>query len=95
MLTCRQRRDADSYMEERLTAWRPLFRDRLAPGIGYQHHVGRDTTARPDGLIGWTGLQAPVDRISPGGGQAPILLSLIALATRATRFWSMSSRTLG
>jgi DNA-binding transcriptional MocR family regulator len=71
------------YMEE--------LADRLAAAVprtagarifGYQHHAGaRHNRAAGSAWIGWTGLEAPIDRIVvTGGGQHAILLSLMALA---------------
>jgi DNA-binding transcriptional MocR family regulator len=71
------------YMEE--------LADRLASAIprsaglrvfGYQPHAGaRHNRAAGSAWIGWTGVDAPVDRVVvTGGGQHSILLSLMALA---------------
>lgn len=70
------------YMEE--------LADRLAAAVprsagmrifGYQPHPGaRHNRAAGAAWIGWTGLEAPIDRIViTGGGQHAILLSLMAL----------------
>ena len=71
------------YMEEladRLAAAVP--RSAGARVFGYQPHVGaRHNRAAGSAWIGWTGLDAPTDRIVvTGGGQHAILLSLMALA---------------
>ena len=71
------------YMEEladRLAAAVP--RSAGARIFGYQHHAGaRHNRAAGSAWIGWTGLDAPTDRIVvTGGGQHAILLSLMALA---------------
>ena len=71
------------YMEEladRLAAAVP--RSAGARIFGYQQHAGaRHNRAAGSAWIGWTGLDAPIDRIVvTGGGQHAILLSLMALA---------------
>jgi DNA-binding transcriptional MocR family regulator len=71
------------YMEEladRLAAAVP--RSAGARIFGYQHHAGaRHNRAAGSAWIGWTGLDAPIDRIVvTGGGQHAILLSLMSLA---------------
>ena len=71
------------YMEEladRLAAAVP--RSAGARIFGYQHQAGaRHNRAAGSAWIGWTGLDAPIDRIVvTGGGQHAILLSLMALA---------------
>ncbi len=71
------------YMEEladRLAAAVP--RSAGARIFGYQNHAGaRHNRAAGSAWIGWTGLNAPIDRIVvTGGGQHAILLSLMALA---------------
>jgi DNA-binding transcriptional MocR family regulator len=71
------------YMEEladRLAAAVP--RSAGARIFGYQHHAGaRHNRAAGSAWIGWTGLEAPLERIVvTGGGQHAILLSLMALA---------------
>jgi DNA-binding transcriptional MocR family regulator len=71
------------YMEEladRLAAAVP--RSAGARIFGYQHHAGaRHNRAAGSAWIGWTGLNAPIERIVvTGGGQHGILLSLMALA---------------
>jgi len=71
------------YMEEladRLAAAVP--RSAGARVFGYQPHAGaRHNRAAGSAWIGWTGLDAPIDRIVvTGGGQHAILLSLMALA---------------
>ena len=71
------------YMEEladRLAAAVP--RSAGARVFAYQPHAGaRHNRAAGSAWIGWTGLDAPVDRIVvTGGGQHAILLSLMALA---------------
>jgi DNA-binding transcriptional MocR family regulator len=71
------------YMEE--------LADRLATAVprsagarifGYQPHAGaRHNRAAGSAWIGWTGLDAPIDRtVVTGGGQHAILVSLMALA---------------
>ena len=71
------------YMEEladRLAAAVP--RSAGARIFAYQHHAGaRHNRAAGSAWIGWTGLDAPIERIVvTGGGQHAILLSLMALA---------------
>ena len=71
------------YMEEladRLAASVP--RSAGARIFGYQHQAGaRHNRAAGSAWIGWTGLDAPIDRIVvTGGGQHAILLSLMVLA---------------
>jgi DNA-binding transcriptional MocR family regulator len=71
------------YMEEladRLAAAVP--RSAGARVFGYQPHAGaRHNRAAGSAWIGWSGLDAPTDRIIvTGGGQHAILLSLMALA---------------
>jgi len=71
------------YMEEladRLAAAVP--RSAGARIFGYQNHAGaRHNRAAGSAWIGWSGLDAPIDRIVvTGGGQHAILLSLMALA---------------
>jgi DNA-binding transcriptional MocR family regulator len=71
------------YMEEladRLAAAVP--RSAGARIFSYQHHAGaRHNRAAGSAWIGWTGLDAPIERvILTGGGQHAILLSLMSLA---------------
>jgi DNA-binding transcriptional MocR family regulator len=71
------------YMEEladRLSAAVP--RSAGARIFSYQPHAGaRHNRAAGSAWIGWTGLEAPIDRIVvTGGGQHAILISLMALA---------------